>query len=292
MGPASDKRPELVTFFAKILQPELLQDPPWKHAFASGPLVVEAARGAGANVRNTLGQNGQALWAMLATVPSSGSIPRSFIKECSEIAYRSPVAVSECMGLVRACLAPEHRVVEVAGADPAQLTALCVLVGNAGVAPGMGDDGGLSHSLGLLQPDVRMLIAGRMHEWTGSVAQSAQQCWMAYLQGQGVPPFAPEEMQAPVNLTPEHQQALGMVGLRKVLTKAPPELCCAHDGQLLTDPVRSPFGHAFEYTVLVWTLAQNGGVCPITGQPLTLDMCRRDEELQQQAASWIQTQYN
>merc|ERR1719321_2342140 len=171
---------------------------------------------------------------------------------------------------------------EVAGADPVPATSLCILCGNAGVVPGSQNDGGLGHALSLLQPDVRILIAGRMQEWTGSVAHVARGCWMAHLQGQAAPAFIPEEMQAPVTLTPAHQQALGMSGLRKVLTKAPPELCCAMDRQLLTDPVRSPYGHAFEHTVLAWHLAQNGGLCPVTGQPLSLEQCQRDENLQQQ----------
>merc|ERR1719199_1635135 len=112
------------------------------------------------------------------------------------------------------------------------------------------------------------------------------------MQGQASPAFAAEQQALAVALAPAHLDALGMGGLRKLLTKAPPELCCSLDRQLLTDPVRSPYGHAFEYTVLAWTLAQNGGSCPITGNPLTIESCRRDEELQQQAASWIQTQYN
>jgi len=291
-GPAADKTPQLVQFFAKILQPELLQDPAWIGAFPAAPLIVEAARGAAGNVRGTLGRHGQALWAMFATVPTSGQLPRSFLKDCSDIAFRSPVAVPECMSLVRAVLAGGHQVLEVAGADPAPLTALCMLAANAGVVPGSPDDGGLVHAVGLLQPEVRMLVAGRMGEWTGSVAQSGRACWMAYMQGLASPAFVPEQMEAAVTLRPDHQQALGMAGLRKVLTQAPAELCCALDKQLLTDPVRSPYGHNFEYTVLAWTLSQNGGTCPITGQPLSLDSCQRDEQLQQQAASWIQTQYS
>jgi len=291
MGPAAEKKGQLVGFFAKVLQPELLVDPPWMHSFSSAVLVVEASRGAASNVRNTMGKHGQALWSLLSTVPAAGQLPRSFLKECSEIAYRSPVALPECMALVRACLSGNHQILEIAGADPAPLTALCVLVGNAGVAPGSGDDGGLAHSLSLLQPEVRALVAGRMAEWPYSVSDGARSCWMSYMQGAAMPGFVPDGMDAPVSLTPAHQQALGMAGLRKVLTKAPPELCCCLDRQLLTDPVRSPYGQAFEYTVLAWTLAQNGGMCPITGQPMTLESCRRDEELQQQAASWIQSQY-
>lgn len=206
------------------------------------------------------------------------------------MAFRSPVAMAECANLIRGSLA-DGQIMQAAGGDPFQATALCVLAANSGIGVGVGDDGGLSHVLQTLQPDVRMSVALKLSEWPGPVAQSARACWLAFLQGQALPAFAPDQMQAPVSLTPAHQQALGMGGLRKVLSTAPPELCCALDRQVLTDPLRSPYGHAFEYTVLAWTLVQNGGSCPITGQPLTLESCRRDEELQQQAASWIQTQY-
>merc|ERR1719223_147718 len=91
-GPAPDKKAELVGFLGKVLQPELLMDPPWKDSFANGPLIIDAARGAAANVRNSLGRHGQALWSMLATVLATGSVPRSFLKDCAEVAYRSPVS--------------------------------------------------------------------------------------------------------------------------------------------------------------------------------------------------------
>lgn len=261
------------------------------NAFPTAPIVVDAARAAAGNLRSTLGRHANRLWALLATVPAtvSGPLPRTFLKDSAEVAFHSPIAVAECMMVIQGSLTG-HGVLEMAGSDPAALTGLCVLAANAGVGPGMGEDGGLSNSLMMLQPDARMSVARSLTEWPSSVAQSARACWLAFLQGQSQPAFLPDEVQASaVSLSPTHHEALGMGGLRKVLSLAPPELCCSFDRQLLTDPVRSPYGHVFEYTVLAWVLSQNGGSCPITNQPLTLESCQRDEDLKVKATSWSWT---
>jgi len=58
---------------------------------------------------------------------------------------------------------------------------------------------------------------------------------------------------------------------------------------MLVDPVRSPLGHVFERSVLARSLQASGGVCPITGTPLTLVDCRRDAELRKHISAWIKS---
>eukprot|EP00928_Gymnodinium_smaydae_P030309 TRINITY_DN22581_c0_g1_i1.p1 TRINITY_DN22581_c0_g1~~TRINITY_DN22581_c0_g1_i1.p1 ORF type:complete len:109 (-),score=12.70 TRINITY_DN22581_c0_g1_i1:89-415(-) len=82
--------------------------------------------------------------------------------------------------------------------------------------------------------------------------------------------------------SPSHRAALSLNGLKQLLNGAPMELCCSVDQKLMTNPLRSPYGHAFELSVLAYTLAYNGNVCPLTGQPLSMDSCSPDGNLKLQ----------
>lgn len=283
-GPASGRRAQLAGFFAKILQGELLKDPYWIGAFSNAPIIVEAARMAAASIRATLGLHNNRLWALLATVPSTGRTPRSFPKDCSELAFRSPAAVAECASLVRGCLSDSSTVM-----DPGSLTALCVFAANVGMGPTADTDGGLSATLLSLQPDARNLVASRLAEWTGPVTQNAQVCWLQFLQGSQplVSSWDDTGMAPAMALGPEHCRSLGMGGLKELMNAAPVELSCSLDRQLLTNPMRSPYGHAFEYSVLTSALAQNGQLCPMTGQPLSIESCQNDWGLKKQADNHI-----
>ena len=55
--------------------------------------------------------------------------------------------------------------------------------------------------------------------------------------------------------------------------------------KLVTDPVRAPSGYIFERAVLARALAESNGVCPVTGQPLTLQDCPRDPDLRRRAVA-------
>jgi len=292
-GPAGGRRPQLAHFLAKLLQPDLLtNDPQWIVTFPSAHLIVEAAREASAGIKGPLARHGSKLWAILATVPSTaGRTSRTFVKECTQLAYRTPVASAECLCLVQGCLA-DRSIVEMASTDPSGLTGLCVLAANAGIGPCAGPgDGGLSGVLQSLQPDVRQLVASRLGDWTGPVAHHGQACWLAFLQGVPQPINSPEDVSGAASAMPlgrqvsgvDHWQVLGMGGLKELLNSAPPELCCSLDRLLLTNPVRSPYGHAFEHSILASTLARNGHVCPVTGQPLNLDACQSDWDLKRKA---------
>merc|ERR1712039_836815 len=77
------------------------------------------------------------------------------------------------------------------------------------------------------------------------------------------------------------------VGLRDLVQNAPPEFRCALDGKLLCDPVISPGGVVFERSTLASWLQKHGCQCPVTGQPLSLEQCRRAPEIRQQVTAWV-----
>lgn len=99
-----------------------------------------------------------------------------------------------------------------------------------------------------------------------------------------VPVAAPPPLQHPAQ---DAGGVAGANGLRELLQSVPPELCCALDGKPLVDPVRSPYGHAFERSALQRALAASGGLCPITGQPLALAQCPREAGLRKQVLRWV-----
>lgn len=276
------RRVKLAAFFAKILQPELSNDPDWIARYADASLVVEAARGAAEQIREILSTHGSTLWALLAEVPSSGRrTSQRFLRDCSEIAFRSTIPVLEIMHLVRETLGRQT--------DTGTLASLCIIAANVGVSPACEDDGGLSSTLGMLQPDDRLLVADHLSHWEGFVLHETLACWLAFLRGEELPCVTAADSSAAAAwpLQQSHHMALGMTGLKDLLTGAPPELSCCLDKQLLTNPVRSPYGHTFEYTVLSSTLAQNGNKCPVSGQPLALADCHYDWELKRSADNHI-----
>jgi len=66
----------------------------------------------------------------------------------------------------------------------------------------------------------------------------------------------------------------------------PKELTCAINGHLMKDPVRSPYGHAFERSTIELWLKMQGSVCPITQQALTAEDLVSDEDLQMRIMRW------
>jgi len=66
---------------------------------------------------------------------------------------------------------------------------------------------------------------------------------------------------------------------KRVSHGVPEEFACAINGHLMKDPVVTPRGNRFERaTILLWLKSQ-GSVCPITGQPLTVEDVKPDKEL-------------
>eukprot|EP00929_Paragymnodinium_shiwhaense_P051518 TRINITY_DN25913_c0_g2_i2.p1 TRINITY_DN25913_c0_g2~~TRINITY_DN25913_c0_g2_i2.p1 ORF type:complete len:550 (-),score=99.32 TRINITY_DN25913_c0_g2_i2:64-1713(-) len=70
------------------------------------------------------------------------------------------------------------------------------------------------------------------------------------------------------------------------LLAAPEELRCAIDGKVVGAAVRSPHGHLFERATLGKWIGMCGSICPITGQPLRLEDCQEDQEVQRQVIEW------
>jgi hypothetical protein len=55
---------------------------------------------------------------------------------------------------------------------------------------------------------------------------------------------------------------------------------CALNGHVMKNPVTSKYGHTFEKDTIEQWLRQQGSVCPITGQYLTIDDLKPNKELQ------------
>ena len=71
------------------------------------------------------------------------------------------------------------------------------------------------------------------------------------------------------------------------LIDAPQEYRCAIDGKVMTNPLKSPYGHNFEKKTLEKWVASCGSVCPITSKPLRLADCLVDKELKAQIVAWL-----
>lgn len=288
-GVAYNRRIHMADFFAKLLNAELFMEPPWISEVQTETPIVEAAQRAAVHFREALCQYRDRLWALLATGPTTGRIPRGFLKNCSELAFHCQCGVTECANFIRGFLA-DTQLAELAHADSSSLAALCVLAANARVVPGGDGDDLLSDFLLSVQPDVRISLAAHLAEWSGPVAENVRLCWIEFLSGTQQPVSVASDG---VDATPvflletSHRQALGMGGLEQLLNDVPVGLSCSLDGQLLTNPVRSPFGYVYEYSVLVSALAQNGGMCPHTGQQLMLEHCQRDWDVKRKSDAHI-----
>jgi len=75
--------------------------------------------------------------------------------------------------------------------------------------------------------------------------------------------------------------------LRDLVSHAPRELRCALDGKLLCDPVRTPQGIVFERASLLRWMQLRGGVCPLSGAPLSIDDCERCAEIRRQVIDFV-----
>ncbi|EPY29835.1 U-box domain protein [Angomonas deanei] len=64
-------------------------------------------------------------------------------------------------------------------------------------------------------------------------------------------------------------QKLRVAQKKDVTAGVDPELLCALTGQVMKNPVTSPYGQTFERDAIMNWLDQNGSVCPITGKPLS-----------------------
>eukprot|EP00439_Symbiodinium_sp_Y106_P071738 s3560_g12.t5 len=80
-------------------------------------------------------------------------------------------------------------------------------------------------------------------------------------------------------------------GLRDLMSDVPKEFCCALDGRLLVDPVRTPGGHVYERSVLAKALAE-GDPRVLSDSPYTLQDCQRDAGLRARIVDWVRSNHS
>lgn len=70
----------------------------------------------------------------------------------------------------------------------------------------------------------------------------------------------------------------------------PEDMRCALDGKVLTNPVRSPYGHVFEKKTLERWFNNCGSVCPLTSKPLRLEECQPDPDMKKRIVKFLKGQ--
>merc|ERR1712232_1225335 len=85
---------------------------------------------------------------------------------------------------------------------------------------------------------------------------------------------------------PKKQKGKIRITSRSVVD-CPDYMCCAVDGKVMVNPLRSPFGHYFEKKTLDRWMANCGSVCPISGKPLRLDECVPDSEMKKNIVQFL-----
>jgi len=70
----------------------------------------------------------------------------------------------------------------------------------------------------------------------------------------------------------------------------PEDMRCAVDGKVMTNPVKSPYGHRFEKKTLERWIKNCGSVCPITGAVLRLEECEPDAEMRKRVVKFLKGQ--
>lgn len=67
---------------------------------------------------------------------------------------------------------------------------------------------------------------------------------------------------------------------------APSDFVCELSHQLISDPVRSPYGHVFDAKLIHAWFKKNGSICPLTGQPLAASELVADRDLKHRITAW------
>lgn len=301
--------PALVAFLVALLQPEVTADaavdagcsPAAAEAAAEVLLGGEATpealaaltdgRQAAATLRAHLAPMAGAMWDHVAESAAAATLqvgePRRgrFFQDCAALAYFLPPP-AHCM----------HRLFWAGGSggEASVLAALCFVGANAGISPG--DSGPLAPTLLALSGEAKAAVAACWERWRGPIRLDVVAQWAEMLEvpdavpvaGSQPPPLelAPPEAPGAPPAPPPPARGRG-TALQEIVAEAPAEYRCAYDGQLMMDPVRSPYGQVFERAALAHALAALGGLCPSTGAPLALEDCVRLPELRRQIAAWV-----
>lgn len=227
------------------------------------------------------------VWDALA---SATSRTNSFAMDCAALSYAMPPPAQARVAILNVYISETstdelHKVI-----DPCNLAALVAFVANSGCTPG---DDSLTTALQGLGFEVRAGLTSRLQNWRGPVHTTALRPWIEYL---NAPPHEtfdgdgglnpPDTVSASSVVVPTGSIAVAP-GIRDLARDAPHEFCCALDGGVLVDPVRTPAGLVFERSALALSLTANGGHCPITHVPLDLSECHRDTDLRKRILQWV-----
>lgn len=236
-----------------------------------------------AGMKKHIQQHGTDIWSILSPM----AVPtRGFLKSCAILAYAAPPPSQETALFLKASLLTDSML-----ADSMAMASLVILAANAGRVPGE-DTQSLKEAIEVLPAESKPAIVARVQSWLGPVQTDALQPWMALLHtpAQDIPEVPrPMVSSKQGSMAPEvssKAQEL-MMGLQKLTGNVPQEFRCAIDKGLLVDPIKSPAGHVFERSALVRELAKTGGLCPVSGVPLTLAECERDPGLRMAAMKWV-----
>mmetsp|Transcript_9180 Transcript_9180/g.24041 ORF Transcript_9180/g.24041 Transcript_9180/m.24041 type:complete len:614 (-) Transcript_9180:93-1934(-) len=280
----AETAPALASFLSALLQPELRRD---LDAEASGT-VHEIERQATQNAEvlaETLQRFRWDIWNLLSDAPIAcgGQLPRGLLGDCANLAYYCPPTEHSGQRFLGNCLACNSSW-GVATDDAFVLASLCVFAANGNLA---------REGSPLTQAFVGVSSTGQdvvMDHWT---------CWRGPVRTETLGPWATALIHAPERLpaaspapqplaaprTPALVGRRGMLG--DLVRGAPGEFCCALDGLLMVDPVRSPYGHVYERASLAEFLVGGESICPKTGRPLTLASCARDPDLRRTILRWV-----
>eukprot|EP00928_Gymnodinium_smaydae_P013441 TRINITY_DN14900_c0_g1_i2.p1 TRINITY_DN14900_c0_g1~~TRINITY_DN14900_c0_g1_i2.p1 ORF type:complete len:620 (-),score=189.09 TRINITY_DN14900_c0_g1_i2:78-1937(-) len=288
--------PRVAAFLAALLQTELgARD---LDALASGAgdgeatnALLAAARGAARCLSDRLRPHAGLLWDVLAEVPAAqhDALPQGFEQDCANLAFYVPPSEVALERLLAACLELDARCGR--ATPPGRLAALAVLAANAGLDV---SDSPLARALTALTEGDRSVVESKWDRWRGACKYPKLAPWAALLDSDenhekavaGEEASQAECVQPP-SLAESSNDGLLRAALEEASAGAPAELRCQLDGQLLTDPVRTPLGHVFERAALARALQRTDGLCPITGTSLSIHDCVRAPEIRAQVARWV-----
>lgn len=214
---------------------------------------------------------------------------KDFAKACAALAYVAPPPKHARLVLLQSYFENPFGGRQQLLVDPWALVALIAFAANAGCSP---CDDILSSTLAGLDSKSQARLCSRLEHWRGPVRALAVKPWMDLLSVHIGEVSEEEDRPLPAQVlqptaTRTAAPAPPAPSLRELARGAPPEFCCTLDGRILIDPISSPAGHIFERSVLVRALQGNGGLCPITGTPLTLEQCPRDKEMRKRIQQWV-----
>lgn len=294
MGPSV--APGLTSFLVSLLQQSLALPDIGAESESSAEILAAAQR-ASEVLAQHLSSCADSLWRFLAEAPSAFGVylQVQFIHDCADLAFSVPPP-DRGVCFLGACTA--------SFSDPGSAAALCILVANAGMQ--LDEPGAFSFKealVGVLATS-RELVDTRCNTWRGPIKRCMFQNWAAFMgtsTGDPVVSTSPEVVvgeaaalcfsSQPVHIAAAAAPATVRTGrLGEIVRDAPAAFRCSFDGQLMMDPVRSPFGHVFERISLVGALNASDGHCPITGQLLSITDCERVPELRRQITTWVRQQ--